>query len=181
MLQQLSPVLSQKPQVSPQMQTEHKDTVEGKKITGRTTTPPPTTTLLLPCHFSQQYLHITPLEPLILITNSYTFVFGDVSYLCVCDVAASKVTTIKFISPREKNNSNVLHGQHSISELFKGAVICYVFRVVQIRKALQDQQWLFETLTMQVDERKSAVENTAKQIEDRLVPDPELSRFCHKM
>ncbi|XP_044049533.1 tripartite motif-containing protein 66 [Siniperca chuatsi] len=41
-------------------------------------------------------------------------------------------------------------------------------RVVQIRKALQDQQWLFESLMVQVEERRSAVENNAKQIEDRL-------------
>ncbi|XP_049910129.1 tripartite motif-containing protein 66 [Epinephelus moara] len=41
-------------------------------------------------------------------------------------------------------------------------------RVVQIGKALQDQQWLFESLMVQVDERRSAVENSAKQIEDRL-------------
>ncbi|XP_059205360.1 E3 ubiquitin-protein ligase TRIM33 [Centropristis striata] len=41
-------------------------------------------------------------------------------------------------------------------------------RVVQIGKALQDQQWLFEGLMVQVDERRSAVENNAKQIEDRL-------------
>ncbi|KAL3065509.1 hypothetical protein OYC64_015640 [Pagothenia borchgrevinki] len=41
-------------------------------------------------------------------------------------------------------------------------------RVVQIGKALQDQQWLFESLVVQVDERRSAVENNAKQIEDRL-------------
>ncbi|XP_034737000.1 tripartite motif-containing protein 66 isoform X2 [Etheostoma cragini] len=41
-------------------------------------------------------------------------------------------------------------------------------RVVQIGKALQDQQWLFENLIVQVDERRSAVENNAKQIEDRL-------------
>ena len=44
-----------------------------------------------------------------------------------------------------------------------------VFRVVQIGKALQDQQWLFESLMVQVEERRSAVENNAKQIEDRLV------------
>uniref|UniRef100_UPI0037E987BC tripartite motif-containing protein 66 n=1 Tax=Semicossyphus pulcher TaxID=241346 RepID=UPI0037E987BC len=41
-------------------------------------------------------------------------------------------------------------------------------RVVQIGKALQDQQWLFESLMVQVEERRSAVENNAKQIEDRL-------------
>lgn len=41
-------------------------------------------------------------------------------------------------------------------------------RVVQIGKALQDQQWLFESLMLQVEERRSAVENNAKQIEDRL-------------
>ncbi|KAK5874010.1 hypothetical protein PBY51_018998 [Eleginops maclovinus] len=41
-------------------------------------------------------------------------------------------------------------------------------RVVQIGKALQDQQWLFESLVVQVDERRSAVENNAKHIEDRL-------------
>ncbi|XP_070691819.1 tripartite motif-containing protein 66 [Pempheris klunzingeri] len=41
-------------------------------------------------------------------------------------------------------------------------------RVVQIGKALQDQQWLFENLMVQVEERRSAVENNAKQIEDRL-------------
>lgn len=36
-------------------------------------------------------------------------------------------------------------------------------------KALQDQQWLFENLMVQVEERRSAVENSAKQTEDRLV------------
>ncbi|XP_028298115.1 tripartite motif-containing protein 66 isoform X2 [Gouania willdenowi] len=41
-------------------------------------------------------------------------------------------------------------------------------RVVQIEKALQDQQWLFESLMMQADERRAAVESNAKQIEDRL-------------
>ncbi|XP_034536135.1 E3 ubiquitin-protein ligase TRIM33 isoform X2 [Notolabrus celidotus] len=41
-------------------------------------------------------------------------------------------------------------------------------RVVQIGKALQDQQWLFESLMVQVEEKRSAVENNAKQIEDRL-------------
>ncbi|XP_041794289.1 tripartite motif-containing protein 66 isoform X2 [Chelmon rostratus] len=41
-------------------------------------------------------------------------------------------------------------------------------RVVQIGKALQDQQWLLESLMVQVEERRSAVENNAKQIEDRL-------------
>ncbi|XP_017297681.1 tripartite motif-containing protein 66 [Kryptolebias marmoratus] len=41
-------------------------------------------------------------------------------------------------------------------------------RVVQIGKALQDQQWLFENLIVQVEERRSSVENSAKQIEDRL-------------
>uniref|UniRef100_H3C4I7 Tripartite motif containing 66 n=1 Tax=Tetraodon nigroviridis TaxID=99883 RepID=H3C4I7_TETNG len=41
-------------------------------------------------------------------------------------------------------------------------------RVVQTGKALQDQQWLFESLMVQVEERRSAVENSAKQIEDRL-------------
>lgn len=42
-----------------------------------------------------------------------------------------------------------------------------MFRVVQIGKALQDQQWLFESLMAQVEERRSAVESNAKQIEDR--------------
>ncbi|XP_077420370.1 tripartite motif-containing protein 66 isoform X1 [Vanacampus margaritifer] len=41
-------------------------------------------------------------------------------------------------------------------------------RVVQIGKALQDQRWLFESLMVQVEERRSAVENNAKQIEDRV-------------
>ncbi|XP_030574072.1 tripartite motif-containing protein 66 isoform X2 [Archocentrus centrarchus] len=41
-------------------------------------------------------------------------------------------------------------------------------RVVQIGKALQDQQWLFESLMVQVEERRSAVECSAKQIEERL-------------
>lgn len=48
-------------------------------------------------------------------------------------------------------------------------VILPVFRVAQIGKALQDQQWLFESLMVQVEERRSAVENNAKQIEDRSV------------
>lgn len=42
-------------------------------------------------------------------------------------------------------------------------------RVVQTGKALQDQQWLFENLMVQVEERRSAVENSAKQIEDRWI------------
>ncbi|CAL9701644.1 unnamed protein product [Knipowitschia caucasica] len=41
-------------------------------------------------------------------------------------------------------------------------------RVVPIDKALQDQQWLFESLLVQVEERRSSVENNAKQIEERL-------------
>lgn len=41
-------------------------------------------------------------------------------------------------------------------------------RVVPIEKALQDQQWLFESLMVQVEERRSTLENNAKQIEDRL-------------
>ncbi|KAF7662392.1 hypothetical protein LDENG_00237920 [Lucifuga dentata] len=41
-------------------------------------------------------------------------------------------------------------------------------RVVEIGKALQEQQWLFESLMLQVEERRSAVENNAKQTEDRL-------------
>lgn len=48
-------------------------------------------------------------------------------------------------------------------------ILHVLFRVVQIGKALQDQQWLFESLVVQVEERRSAVENNAKQIEDRLV------------
>ncbi|KAK7913320.1 hypothetical protein WMY93_013531 [Mugilogobius chulae] len=41
-------------------------------------------------------------------------------------------------------------------------------RVVPIEKALQDQQWLFESLLVQVEEKRSTVENNAKQIEERL-------------
>ncbi|XP_056135396.1 tripartite motif-containing protein 66 [Lampris incognitus] len=41
-------------------------------------------------------------------------------------------------------------------------------RLVRVGKALQDQHWLFDGLTAQMEERRSAVENTAKQIEDRL-------------
>uniref|UniRef100_A0AAY4BQV4 Tripartite motif containing 66 n=1 Tax=Denticeps clupeoides TaxID=299321 RepID=A0AAY4BQV4_9TELE len=41
-------------------------------------------------------------------------------------------------------------------------------RVVHVGKALQDQQWLFENLVARAEEKRSAVENTAKQIEDRL-------------
>lgn len=48
-------------------------------------------------------------------------------------------------------------------------VISPVSRVAHIGKALQDQQWLFESLMVQVEERRSAVENNAKQIEDRSV------------
>lgn len=61
-------------------------------------------------------------------------------------------------------------------------------RVVQIGKALQDQQWLFEGLMVQVEEKRSAVENNAKKIEGRLVLDshtvtiiilPGLRNFFH--
>lgn len=48
-------------------------------------------------------------------------------------------------------------------------VISLVVRVLQIGKALQDQQWLFDSLMVQVEERRSAVESNAKQTEDRLV------------
>ncbi|XP_061669733.1 tripartite motif-containing protein 66 isoform X2 [Syngnathoides biaculeatus] len=41
-------------------------------------------------------------------------------------------------------------------------------RVLQIGKALEDQRWLFESLTVQVEEKRSAVESNAKQIEDRV-------------
>lgn len=40
--------------------------------------------------------------------------------------------------------------------------------MVAIEKALQDQQWLFDSLLVQVEERRSTVENNAKQIEERL-------------
>lgn len=50
-------------------------------------------------------------------------------------------------------------------------------RVVQTGKALQDQQWLFENLMVQVEERRSAVENSAKQIEDRWVCTPLRTRL----
>lgn len=50
-----------------------------------------------------------------------------------------------------------------------GVGVSHAFRVAQIGKALQDQQWLFESLMAQVEERRSAVENNAKQTEDRLV------------
>ena len=45
-------------------------------------------------------------------------------------------------------------------------------RLVHIGKALQDQQWLFESLAVQLDERRASVENTAKQVEDRSVEIP---------
>ncbi|KAJ8247557.1 hypothetical protein GJAV_G00247700 [Gymnothorax javanicus] len=41
-------------------------------------------------------------------------------------------------------------------------------RVVHVGKALQNQLWLFESLMVQLDDKKSTLENTAKQIEDRL-------------
>ena len=57
--------------------------------------------------------------------------------------------------------------KNKLVNFLSGAVISHVFRVVQIGKALQDQQWLFESLMVQVEERRSAVENSAKQIEGR--------------
>ncbi|XP_053539293.1 tripartite motif-containing protein 66 isoform X2 [Ictalurus punctatus] len=41
-------------------------------------------------------------------------------------------------------------------------------RLVHVGKALQDQQWLLENLMARVEEKRSAVENTAKQIQGRL-------------
>ncbi|XP_027023769.2 tripartite motif-containing protein 66 [Tachysurus fulvidraco] len=40
-------------------------------------------------------------------------------------------------------------------------------RLVHVGKALQDQQWLLENLMARVEEKRSAVENTAKQIQGR--------------
>ncbi|XP_068197077.1 tripartite motif-containing protein 66 [Antennarius striatus] len=41
-------------------------------------------------------------------------------------------------------------------------------RVIQTSRALQEQRWLFDRLMVQVEERRSAVENGAKQTQDRL-------------
>ncbi|KAF5898668.1 tripartite motif-containing protein 66 isoform X1, partial [Clarias magur] len=41
-------------------------------------------------------------------------------------------------------------------------------RLVHVGKALQDQRWLLENLMARVEEKRSAVENTAKQIQGRL-------------
>ncbi|XP_066504323.1 tripartite motif-containing protein 66 isoform X2 [Hoplias malabaricus] len=41
-------------------------------------------------------------------------------------------------------------------------------RLVHVNKALQDQRWLLENLMARVEEKRSAVENTAKQIQGRL-------------
>ncbi|XP_036390554.1 tripartite motif-containing protein 66-like [Megalops cyprinoides] len=41
-------------------------------------------------------------------------------------------------------------------------------RLVHVGKALREQQWLFENLLVQVEDKRSVLENSAKQIEDRL-------------
>ncbi|XP_029105633.1 tripartite motif-containing protein 66-like isoform X2 [Scleropages formosus] len=41
-------------------------------------------------------------------------------------------------------------------------------RLVHVRQALRDQQWLFENLTAQLEDKRSAMENSAKQIESRI-------------
>ncbi|XP_060796705.1 tripartite motif-containing protein 66 isoform X2 [Neoarius graeffei] len=41
-------------------------------------------------------------------------------------------------------------------------------RLIHVGKALQDQRWLLENLMARVEEKRSAVENTAKQIQGRL-------------
>ena len=43
----------------------------------------------------------------------------------------------------------------------------FIFRVVHAGKALEDQRWLFENLMARAEEKRSVVENTAKQIKDR--------------
>lgn len=45
--------------------------------------------------------------------------------------------------------------------------IFFLLRLVHVGKALQDQQWLLENLMARVEEKRSAVENTAKQIQGR--------------
>ncbi|XP_042582757.1 tripartite motif-containing protein 66 [Cyprinus carpio] len=42
------------------------------------------------------------------------------------------------------------------------------FRLVHVGKALQDQRWLLQNLMARVEEKRSAVESTAKQIQGRL-------------
>ncbi|MFT7814496.1 tripartite motif-containing protein 66-like [Arapaima gigas] len=41
-------------------------------------------------------------------------------------------------------------------------------RLVHVRQALREQQWLFENLTAQLEDKRSAMENSAKQIESRI-------------
>ncbi|KAG7473729.1 hypothetical protein MATL_G00098970 [Megalops atlanticus] len=41
-------------------------------------------------------------------------------------------------------------------------------RLVHVGKALREQQWLFENLLVQVEDKRSVLENSAKQVEDRL-------------
>lgn len=43
----------------------------------------------------------------------------------------------------------------------------FFLRVVHTGKALEDQRWLFESLMARAEEKRSVVESTAKQIEDR--------------
>lgn len=42
-----------------------------------------------------------------------------------------------------------------------------VFRLVHVGKALQDQRWLLQNLMARVEEKRSTVESTAKQIQGR--------------
>lgn len=44
-----------------------------------------------------------------------------------------------------------------------------VFSLVHVGKALQDQRWLLQNLMARVEEKRSAVESTAKQIQGRWV------------
>lgn len=55
-----------------------------------------------------------------------------------------------------------------------------MYRVVQTGEALKDQQRLFESLMVQVEKKRSAVENSAKQIEDRLYQSVKHSKLMHK-
>lgn len=132
-------------------------------------------TSLLTCPVtSHLYLHSLPLACLMAHYLFMWFCFLG----CFATVAAAEVTCIIVSSLGEEDLIRVLFlPKDWINEHWAAWISC-VLRVVQTGKALQDQQWLFESLMVQVEERRSAVENSAKQIEDRLVCSHDHTYLC---
>lgn len=57
----------------------------------------------------------------------------------------------------------------------------FFLRLVHVGKALQDQRWLLQNLMAHVEEKRSAMESTAKQVQGRYCSTSSPSSIAHPL